>query len=110
MRLIVSKDEEKTAKVAMEVMYKVITAFEDGHQYKTDDNETQILRSFANGLTLSVGTSGELDTALMGEIGKAYQTQYLNAQESGDKNAEARFYGAMFATKKIMDMLHDPEY
>lgn len=110
MRLIVSKEEHAPAANAVGILVKVISAFEQGHQYKTDDKETKMIADFVNSMEISVGTSGELDTVLMGEIGKAYQSQYLQAQETGDKEAEARFYGAMFATKKIMDMLKEPEY
>lgn len=110
MRLIVTKDQQSATNAALEVLHKVIQAFQEGHQYKTEEKETTILANFFGDIEVSVGTSGELDTVLMKEIGKAYQAQYLEAQESGDKEAELRFYGAMFATKKIMDMLQEPAF
>lgn len=80
----------------------------DDHPQMTATAES--LERFLNVASLATGASGQLDTALMGEIGKAYKEQYSEASQKGDQQQMDRFYGAMFATKKIMDMVQDPEF
>jgi hypothetical protein len=46
----------------------------------------------------------------MGEIGKAYKEQYVTAKASGDIVVENKMLGAMFAIKRIMEMVNEPQY
>lgn len=76
----------------------------------TDECDDKLLlnaKRFVESIRFDISAEGILDTALIGEIGKAYKGQYDLAVEAGNDIMKERMHGAMFAIKKIMEMVKD---
>jgi hypothetical protein len=101
-------DAEKAA-AALEILGNLVTNHDEKVKMELSEDERNLATSFILSNRVSIGTA-QLDTALMSEIGKAYKEQYVTAKASGDTVVENKMLGAMFAIKRIMEMVNEPQY
>jgi hypothetical protein len=107
--LVASEVDAEKASRALEILGNLITNHGEKIQMDLTEDDRNLASSFILSNRVSIGTA-QLDTALMGEIGKAYKEQYVTAKASGDIVVENKMLGAMFAIKRIMEMVNEPQY
>jgi hypothetical protein len=106
--LVGSSEEQDKVMQALEFAGDAADYHESNVQGRDEDYDS--LTAFLQQVTVTVGTAGSLDTALMSEIGKAYRERYEEAVAQKDEENKNKMIGAMFAIKRIMEMVEDPKY
>ena len=101
--------EQQAANDAISLLADALDDYGNADQSEYTSEDFDAAGAFIGNLNVVIGT-GQLDTALMGEIGKAYKERYEQAKAAGDDATMYKMYGAMFAIKKVMEMVSEPAY
>lgn len=105
---VAGKPEQEAAQAAITHLQNAFDYYVDADN-DMDQEDAEVTSAFLSNVQVVIGTA-QLDTALMGEIGKAYKEKYDQAVAAGDEVTKNKMIGAMFAVKKIMEMVSEPAY